>query len=181
MKLCKKCNESISCWAVIDGRKVNCSKRVYCFKCSPFGKRIMNPRDLDSLTKYCSKCKSIKTISEFRIRFRNDKTRRPSLHCWCNNCTNEECLFRLREFKKKCIAYKGGSCIKCGYSKYAGALDFHHRDPNQKDFSFSKARRKMWSSKIEKELDKCDLLCANCHRETHKETYIELKQIASVA
>ena len=43
--------------------------------------------------------------------------------------------------------------------------DFHHRDPSQKDFSISKNAKSF--EKCKQELDKCDLLCANCHRLRH--------------
>jgi hypothetical protein len=69
--------------------------------------------------------------------------------------------------KIKAIEYKGGACKHCGYSKYYGALEFHHLDPNEKDFSWQKLRLRSWDS-ITSELDKCILLCANCHREEHR-------------
>lgn len=68
--------------------------------------------------------------------------------------------------KKLAVEYLGGKCISCGYNKYYGALEFHHRDPAEKDYSWVKLRLRSWDS-ITTELDKCDLLCANCHREYH--------------
>lgn len=68
--------------------------------------------------------------------------------------------------KKYLIQRAGGKCIICGYDKCQGALQFHHPDPNQKDFEISKN----FSNNIEKlceEADKCNLLCANCHAEEH--------------
>lgn len=59
----------------------------------------------------------------------------------------------------------GGKCAICGYEKYTGALEFHHIDPSQKDFTISNDRAKLEES-IE-ESKKCVLLCANCHRELH--------------
>lgn len=70
-----------------------------------------------------------------------------------------------KRVKEKCVAYKGGCCQHCGYNKCMAALDFHHLDPSQKDFSFSKKKAK-WET-LKPELDKCMLLCANCHREVH--------------
>lgn len=71
--------------------------------------------------------------------------------------------------KVKAIEYKGGACQKCGYNKYIGALEFHHLDPAQKDFGISeKGHTRSWE-KIKNELDKCILVCANCHREIHSE------------
>lgn len=67
------------------------------------------------------------------------------------------------------IDYKGGSCQKCGYDKCNGALEFHHLDPSEKDFGISaKGDIKSWE-RIRVELDKCILICANCHRELHEE------------
>lgn len=68
--------------------------------------------------------------------------------------------------KLKAIEYKGGKCIKCGYSECIAALEFHHRDPTEKEVQWNQLRKRSWC-KIIKELDKCDLLCANCHREEH--------------
>ncbi len=56
--------------------------------------------------------------------------------------------------------------MSCGYNKCLSALEFHHIDPLKKDFNISQFRTTSFES-IKKELDKCDLLCANCHREIH--------------
>lgn len=73
-----------------------------------------------------------------------------------------------RKIKENMVASMGGCCQICKYNKCQSALEFHHVDPNEKDISFSKIRanNKSWE-KIEKELEKCILLCANCHREVH--------------
>ena len=79
---------------------------------------------------------------------------------------NAYCIERWRKRKLMAVEYKGGKCSKCGYNKCVGALDFHHLDPTEKDASWQKMR--LWNkSKLLKELDKCILLCANCHREAH--------------
>jgi len=63
------------------------------------------------------------------------------------------------------IEYKGGKCQLCGYAKYQGALDLHHIDRKQKEFSMSdKGYTRSWE-RVRKELDKCILVCATCHRE----------------
>lgn len=72
-----------------------------------------------------------------------------------------------RRFKKKAIEYKGGSCKICGYNKCLSAMVFHHRDPDQKDFSVSQLKSASWET-MRLELDKCDLLCSNCHSELHE-------------
>lgn len=65
------------------------------------------------------------------------------------------------------IAYKGGRCQCCNYNRYVGALEFHHLNPDEKDFGIaSKGYTRSWERNKE-ELDKCVLVCANCHREIH--------------
>lgn len=65
------------------------------------------------------------------------------------------------------INYKGGHCQLCGYDRCPEALEFHHLESSGKDFGISnKGYTKSWN-KVKKELDKCILLCANCHREVH--------------
>ena len=73
-----------------------------------------------------------------------------------------------RRMKRRLIKYKGGKCTKCGYNKdVPGAYDFHHRNPKEKDFRISGSCRS-WDT-LEKEVDKCDLVCRNCHAEIHND------------
>jgi predicted transcriptional regulator len=69
--------------------------------------------------------------------------------------------------KEKSVEYKGGKCEKCGYNKCINVLSFHHLDPSQKDFSI--AGKCLTWDKLKNELDKCSLLCMNCHQELHSE------------
>ncbi len=71
---------------------------------------------------------------------------------------------RLRN-KKRLVKLKGGKCIVCGYNKCLAALEFHHRDPSKKRFCVTMTNMTKAWSKVLKEAEKCDLLCANCHRE----------------
>lgn len=65
------------------------------------------------------------------------------------------------------VDYKGGNCSICGYANCIGSLQFHHLDPSEKDFNISHdGHTKSWD-KIKTELDKCILVCANCHGELH--------------
>lgn len=55
----------------------------------------------------------------------------------------------------------------CGYNKCPTALEFHHKTGEKKDFGLSsKGLTRSWA-KIQKELDKCILVCSNCHKEIH--------------
>lgn len=72
---------------------------------------------------------------------------------------------RRHKIKQMAIEYKGSKCQICGYSKHPGALELHHIDPKQKSFGIGqKGYTRAWE-KVKSELDKCVLLCANCHRE----------------
>ncbi len=71
---------------------------------------------------------------------------------------------RHNAVKVRAVALKGGKCIYCGYNKCTAALDFHHRNPETKEFTITSKVSYKWE-RIEKELEKCDLVCANCHRE----------------
>ena len=71
--------------------------------------------------------------------------------------------------KHKLVVYKGGKCERCGYDKCEAALQFHHIDPTEKDFSISHINlgKEFNLEKLYQEVDKCILLCANCHAEEH--------------
>lgn len=68
--------------------------------------------------------------------------------------------------KIELVNYKGGKCSYCGYNKCITALEFHHQDPLQKDFSISGSSYSI--ERMKQEVDKCILLCSNCHREEHE-------------
>jgi hypothetical protein len=75
---------------------------------------------------------------------------------------------RSIERKLKFIKSLGGCCSKCGYNKNWAVLEFHHRNPEKKEIQLSLERiGHMAEEKLLLEVEKCDLLCANCHRELH--------------
>lgn len=62
----------------------------------------------------------------------------------------------------------GCGCLRCGESDPA-CLDFHHRDPKQKLLSLAEVGGRSWAiAKMQAEIAKCDLICANCHRKEHR-------------
>ncbi len=79
---------------------------------------------------------------------------------------------RRKELKQRAVAYKGGTCVKCGYAKCVDALAFHHRESGSKDFSFSEGGITRSWDRIRAELDKCELVCANCHAEIHARQHV---------
>ena len=62
---------------------------------------------------------------------------------------------------------KINGCAIRGYDKCTQALDFHHVNPEDKKFLINMRNLARYDDKIAKELNKCILLCANCHREIH--------------
>lgn len=63
------------------------------------------------------------------------------------------------------------TCSNCGYDKFMGALEFHHINPEEKRFSIGNVTRRPFTPEnvilIMEEIEKCVLLCSNCHRELH--------------
>lgn len=75
-----------------------------------------------------------------------------------------------KRMKIRAIEYKGGKCARCGYL-YAGCVrifTFHHLDPSEKEFKIGSGHCYAWETMV-KELDKCIMLCLNCHAELHDE------------
>ena len=69
--------------------------------------------------------------------------------------------------RKQLLELAGGKCKICEYSKYNGALQFHHIKPETKEFDLSKRNLSKSQKRLEVEVDKCILVCANCHAEIH--------------
>lgn len=151
----KKCFSSIRYWMKKHKLKPNFKnfKQGYDYNAT---KKIIGDK------RYCPNCKKYLVMSEFYLRRKNNCSG------WCKSCVSKDTINRGRKIKLECIEYKGGACKNCGYNKCQAALDFHHRNPKEKDFSICKRYSACkLNDKIKKELDKCDLLCANCHREEH--------------
>jgi hypothetical protein len=74
---------------------------------------------------------------------------------------------RAKEFKKSIFIERGSKCEICGYGKNIHCIDFHHIDPAKKDLEPTKAFRKNNIEEIRKEIDKCQMLCKNCHNDIH--------------
>lgn len=99
----------------------------------------------------------------------------------CKKCRVDAVDKRRRLIKQKAVDYKGGACISCGYDKCIAALEFHHVEPSGKDFSIShKGHTRSWNE-IKNELDKCILVCANCHREIHSSALNKEKVIERIS
>lgn len=75
---------------------------------------------------------------------------------------------RGQKRKNKLIELAGGACEVCGYDNNSAALAFHHKDPDEKEFSINsrKCSTVNWDALV-KEASKCLLVCHNCHMEIH--------------
>lgn len=171
--ICEKCNKEF----FKDWRKDEGAKKKTCRFCSIECANSRNhskktkEKTSASLHKYfetepklCNKCGR-------KLNFSNKSG-------FCKNCKSpakskgENQKASRKRRREYLIKYKGGKCEICGYNKCIGALDFHHLDPSNKSFSIASTGRRNIERNMEidiKEVDKCILLCSNCHRELHYE------------
>lgn len=164
MKICKKCGKEFSVYFRQDNVVHNLCSRKFCLECSPLFNH--NTKDLCKIEsnpdyKKCPICEQTLPIDNFY-----KKSGRDSTLSYCKKCSNNIAIKNQRKNKIKAIEYKGGKCQICSYSRCTAALEFHHTDPSKKEAINFKNRS---FAKIKEEVDKCMLLCVNCHRETHSE------------
>ena len=114
-------------------------------------------------TKICSKCGIEKPLSEYH---KNgfDRNGNQKFRGYCKTCANKREMERYWE-KRKFVDAQRTQCAKCGDTR-SYLLDFHHIDKSKKDFTIGKMK-KCNEDVIQNEIDKCIVLCANCHREFH--------------
>ena len=115
----------------------------------------MNKEKDKYITRYCKHHGDVKFILEGRGYYR------------CTKCRMDAVSRKRKKLKKDLVNYKGGKCEKCGYDKCVAAMDFHHINPKEKNFGIGQNGNTNSIEKLKKEVDKCLLLCANCHRELH--------------
>lgn len=145
---CRKCNAIIPYRTNIKGKSVSLQNRKFCIICSPYKKRNTSPYDP-------TKRKS-KIWREYTEERKN----------------NIKTINYLRGLKIRDELYQksGGKCKKCGYFRCKRSFAFHHIDRKTKSFGLT--LNNLWSKKrdlIDKEWEKCELLCMNCHCELEDE------------
>lgn len=113
------------------------------------------------MEKLCTSCRYLKNVSEFYSKGKSGQ----SQHI-CKKCYNNYCMDRWSKRKSEAVASKGGICEMCKTEYPDCVFDFHHKEPSEKEYSWPKMRQ-LPVDKMNKELDKCVLLCANCHRIHH--------------
>lgn len=137
---------------------------TYCKLCRP-KHNILHRRGQE--TNYCPVCGVLKTTDNTRI----NKNLKNGLETYCKKCLSNIDTIRARRTKQYRVDYKGGKCEKCGYNKCLAALQFHHRNAAEKEFGIAALNSNSDNPRIKAELDKCILLCANCHFEEHHSQY----------
>jgi transposase len=83
----------------------------------------------------------------------------------CKQCRSGRVANRRRHIKQILVREAGGECILCGYDRCIGALQFHHVDPDGKQFNIAFGGIGRSLQRAQAEAKKCVLLCANCHAE----------------
>jgi hypothetical protein len=144
----------------------NLQRRKYCLTCSPF--KSHNTANLTkraarrSSRRTCVDCSKSLDISSFYNRSGRDDEH----YMTCKACWNYKRHLRQKANKQKAVDHLGGSCVICGYDSHLGSLHFHHVDPSEKEYDFSSGRSLSFE-KVKAELEKCILVCGNCHSEIH--------------
>lgn len=132
------------------------------------------------MTKVCTKCKQELPISEFR--WKNKASGK--LHSQCKQCQKAQEKIHYQDSKARQLSVKETAkfqkqrnlflieqarqcgCKKCGETRFY-MLDFHHRSPEEKSDNLAHMIKSSSETNLILELSKCDVLCANCHREFH--------------
>ena len=170
MKTCLKCKSEFPLVYKLDGKRHNLSNRKFCLDCSPFkqhntinliAERKPKIDEEEIFHKICKECCQEKPIEEFYTS-RHRKLYYPN----CRSCHNNKAKLRQKNVKKQAVEYKGNKCQICFYDKCINALEFHHKDPKEKEFTIAELKNSSFN-KLKNELDKCLLVCSNCHREIH--------------
>jgi len=149
---CKNCGSNFPYNKEIDGKVRNLSSRKYCLECSPFGgnnRKTLEETEDEAVISTCRKCGR-------DYEYNRAKGHRKTL---CNSCRQKK---KREERREKFIEMLGGECSQCGFSECYRALDFHHVNPEEKEFIISGNETRALED-VKKEVRKCILLCKNCH------------------
>ena len=165
---CENCGNMFPAAIIINGERKNKYNRKYCYNCSPIDSHnttslnpvvkracvICNKELTGNQKKFCSKLCSNKDKS--RIAKQNvNRTR--------------ERIFRFkRSQKENAVKYLGEKCSICGFKGDNACFDFHHNDLSTKESGISRILKYNWDT-IKKELDKCVLVCGNCHEKNTRQ------------
>lgn len=168
IKICKTCGEPFNARPVVSvGVRVGGHKRLNCFKCKPYCGENSEPLPVAHVTRkpYIPRGTRAPRPDYYTCQCCNQVLGMRKQHL-CITCRNSFNRYKYRYF---CMSYKGWKCEFCGRESNRfddfGEFDFHHT--RDKLFEINKGDS-FSIDVITKELDKCELLCATCHRCKHK-------------
>lgn len=156
MKVCAKCKKEFpSSIKLESGKRLSLTARKYCIECNPLYSRNLYKGNSERVPR--------NNIRNFKCKICGIERKNKSRNNECSTCINK----RIRNSRKeKAVKLLGSKCEICGYNKSIKALCFHHIDPKTKMFTISRFWNIKWLDILE-EINKCQLLCANCHMELH--------------
>lgn len=112
----------------------------------------------------CTECGEIKSLSDYYRE--KDQRRRTGTRRTCKRCDRQRARKQWEDTKRAYIDSLGGKCQYCGYDKCLSPMQFHHVE-DDKEFMISRKRSLRNKTIIMAELNKCCLLCSNCHDSFH--------------
>jgi len=120
-----------------------------------------------SVNKKCRTCGLEKDRSSFPAtgtHVRADGVRTRLVKADCKECHNAKTMLRHQQMLEQLgVVF---ACERCGYDRCKSNIEFHHRDPSEKDFTVA-GRPSVSMKKLKEEIDKCVVLCSICHGELH--------------
>lgn len=149
MPVCRKCSSFFPSRVKVHDQVRNLCNRRFCLDCSPFGVHNTRPILLSS--------PELSSLEVCRICEKPTSHRRRR----CGSCNT---LVRRIRNKLAAIELLGGKCARCGWKEHIAGFEFHHI--HGKDFNIGDVANRSWTI-IKSELQKCELLCACCHRKVH--------------
>ena len=156
-KVCELCNQKFPIsFYDSNGKRHILNKRKFCLNCSPFNKHNIRNLRIERENQNCINCGKNLEGNQTKYCSRQCKSKYNS-----DNNYQRQKKSRHRN-KLKAIDYLGGKCSMCNFKGPPMCFDFHHINPKKKNYRISAILHYFWEN-IRNELDKCILLCANCH------------------
>ena len=154
-RICRVCKQEKELEEFTKHKKMHLGYDTICKECNRIHARKW---EIDNPEKYKLKCKRWYRANPDYVKKRNAN--------------------RKEDISNFVLKYKEGkSCFICGYNKISGILEFHHKTRDDKNFNISEASSNhVGDETLMKEIEKCNLICPNCHREIHFNEWLENKE-----
>lgn len=151
MRECLNCGKNIPNRIKFNNKIINAQRRKYCTTCSPVGSHNTSKIHMEKKAAITYQTMTLEQKKTFN-----------------KNHYKTSCKKRRDERKRKLVEEFGGKCSICGYDDNLHNLQFHHIDPDLKEFEVNTKNlsSKTWSKVLE-EAKKCKLVCSHCHTDIH--------------